>query len=89
MSSSAWVRNPRGSRRHWNTARVEAELERRGLTFHRGDVLHGRQIVLSSGEIINVFPNGTVELAGSITPLAEVLRELLLAPAGLAIRTGG
>ncbi len=60
----------------WNAARVEAELHRRGLAFRRQNILHGRQLRLASGETIDVYPSGQVDLAGPDTPLARALRAI-------------
>jgi hypothetical protein len=71
---------------HWTALSVQAELERRGIVFRREDILHGRQLVLEAGEIINVFPNGVVEVGGTVSQLSGVLRELF---SGAMITTAG
>jgi hypothetical protein len=83
MNDSKWLQSPSRPQRHWNIERVEAELERRGVAFHRGNVLHGRQIILSSGELINVFPDGRIEVTGSVARLAGMLGEWLIPLSGL------
>lgn len=43
-------RRQTGQHLHSTASIVEAELRKRGITFNRHSVLHGRQLILAIGE---------------------------------------
>lgn len=64
----------------WNAPKVEAELRQQGVAFTRHNLLHGRQLLLASGEILNIYPSGEVQLSGEESELATELRQLFARP---------
>lgn len=65
---------------HWTASLVEAELRERGFEFTRHSLLHGRQLILFTGEIVNVYPDGVISVSGDNAELSRSLSELQSVP---------
>lgn len=64
----------------WTADGVESELAKRGLSYEIKDLEHSRQFRLASGEVVNCFKTGTVNVQGKKTTLATELTEVLCEP---------